>query len=262
VNATDFQVPNGDRNVGTLYLPDSNDGACPVMILCHGWAGDRQHGAFRQALCSTLTDRGMAVVSFDFFGCGDTGGEYTDMTYGRWARNLADVHTWAAQQPWADSTRIGCLGISSRSTAALRFAHQAADCAFAISVATCLGLYISMPNSPARSYVQETEELLGGGQAPVFGMLFPLAFFRDFVEHAPIYDVHEIACPVLFLQGSEDNPFRRSDAWLGYQLRHRAGTPVEYVEVEGGDHGLGARAEESTAIVVSWLQGIHVLPRP
>jgi uncharacterized protein len=204
----------------------------------------------------------MVVVSFDFFGCGDTGGSYTDMTYGHWTENLADVHGWVGQQTWADPTRIGCLGISSGSTAALRFARQSQSCAFAISVATCLGLYISMPNSPARTYVRQVRDLLAGGRAPVFGMEFPHEFFRDFVEHAPIYDVHEIACPVLFLQGAEDNPFRRSDAWLGYQLRQRAGAPVEYVEVEGGDHGLGSRAEESTEIVVSWLQAQRLLTSP
>jgi predicted alpha/beta-hydrolase family hydrolase len=91
-------------------------------------------------------------------------------------------------------------------------------------------------------------------------MPFPLEFFRDFIEHAPIYDVYEIACPVLFLEGSEDNPFRRSDGWLGYQLRDRVGAPVEYIEIEGGNHGLGSRAAEGTAAVVSWLQAIDVLP--
>jgi pimeloyl-ACP methyl ester carboxylesterase len=87
-------------------------------------------------------------------------------------------------------------------------------------------------------------------------------FFRDFVAHAPIYDVHEIACPVLFLQGTEDNPFRRSDAWLGYQLRLGAGVPVTHVEIEGGDHGLGSRATESTAVAVSWLRAEHISQSP
>jgi len=201
----------------------------------------------------------MIVVTFDFYGCGDTGGPYGEMTYGRWTNNLADVYTWVTEQEWADPARIGCLGISSGSTAALRFARQVPQSAFVVSVATCLGLYISMPNSPARTFAREAEALLAGEPVEVFGVPFPAEFFREFIEHASIYDVREIKCPVFFLQGSEDNPFRRADAWLGYELRRKSGAPTHYIEVEGGDHGLNSRAEESTTAVMSWLRSIDVL---
>ncbi len=256
---TDFQLSGGDRNAGTVYLPEGSPGQMPVVIVCHGWGGNRALDLFRQDLCSRLTDHGMAVVTFDFFGCGDTGGPYAEMTYGRWADNLAAIHAWVAGQAWADPTRIGSLGISSGSTAALREARQHAEVAFVISIATCLGLYINMPRSPARTFTQQAEALLDGGTVEVFDVPFPAAFFRDFVENAPIFDVGAIRCPVFFLQGSKDNLFRRSDAWLGKELHLHAGMPVDYLEIEGGDHGLNQEHEHSVAAIVSWLQSLAIL---
>ena len=117
-----------------------------------------------------------------------------------------------------------------------------------------------MPRSPARTFVEQAEVLLDGGRAEVFDVPFPVAFFRDFVENAPIFDVGSIECPVFFLQGARDNPFRRSDAWLGNELRRYADTPVHYLEIEGGDHGFNLEHEQSVSAVISWLQSFAMLP--
>ena len=117
MKTSDFRLPGGDRNVGTVYTPDFGSELMPAMIVCHGWGGNRALDPFRQELCSRLINRGMAVVTFDFFGCGDTGGSYSEMTYGRWTDNLAAVYAWVVGQDWADPARIGSLGISSGSTA-------------------------------------------------------------------------------------------------------------------------------------------------
>jgi dipeptidyl aminopeptidase/acylaminoacyl peptidase len=258
VRKSDYRLPDGDRIAGSLYLPEDRNASLPVMIVGHGWGGDRRLDPFRQELGTRLVSRSMAIITLDFYGCGETGGPYAEMTYGRWVENLADVYRWATTQPWADPARIGCLGISSGSTAALRFAREH-GAAFVISIATCLGLYISMPNSPARTFVREAEGLLRGGRAGVFGISFPLEFFRDFIGHAPVYHVDEIACPVFFLQGVKDNPFRRSDAWLGYQLRRDRDAPVRYLEIADGDHGLNSAPEESVDAILAWLETIDAL---
>lgn len=261
MKSRDFRLAAGDRNAGTVYLPDPHGDRMPVMIYCHGWGGDRTLSAFPQELCSQLIEAGMAFVTFDFYGCGETGGPYEQMTYGRWTENLAAIHQWVERQEWADPPRIGTLGISSGTTAVLRHALGLPTSAFVISIATCLGLYISMPRSPARTFVDNAEVILAGDRRKVFDIAFPEAFFRDFVGGAPIFAVASIECPVFFLQGSKDNPFRRSDAWLGKELRRTAGRPVEYQEIEGGDHGMDQKAEEGASAVLSWLTDIGVLRR-
>ena len=153
-----FSLDGGDRNVGVIYLPEDRDGPLAVLVIAHDWGASRAFTPFTGALCAAAVGAGMAVVAFDFFGCGETGGDFASMTYGRWAANLRDVCLYIEAQEWAASGKIGAVGTSSGSVAVLRCAIGLYPLAFAVSVATCLGPYIHMPEGPAK--------LLAGSPSP------------------------------------------------------------------------------------------------
>jgi pimeloyl-ACP methyl ester carboxylesterase len=254
-----FVLSNGDHNAGEVYLPDRRDGRLPLVIYCHGWNGNRELRPCTQALLDRCLPAGMGMLSFDFFGCGETGGDFSQMTYGRWTANLENVVDWVVQQEWADPSRIGCLAISSGTTAALRLAAASHKLSFVISVATALGLFIDMPDGPGRTLVDNWETLTGGGTAEVFGTKFTLDFFRDFIGRAPVYDLASITCPVFFLQGMLDDPWRRSDAWLGCRILEHRGVPVKHRELEKGGHGLDEVPDQCAEEIMNWLREIRVL---
>jgi pimeloyl-ACP methyl ester carboxylesterase len=259
MNQINFKIDKGDHNVGTVYLPDSVKRNSPVVIYCHGWGSNRSLYPSTQRLCTALRESSASMVTFDFYGCGETGGNYNRMSYGRWMSNLADVSEWVTGQDWADRQKIGCFSVSSGTTAALRFAEISREVAFVVSVATCLGLFINMPNSPARILVDRLQSLTDGGTAEVFGTHFDLDFFKDFIGNAPVYNLQDISCPVFFLQGAADNPWRRSDAWVGYLVMQKNGQTVKYLEIEGGDHGLDNVPERCTQEVVTWLKEMRFI---
>lgn len=134
-----FQLATGDRNIGVCYLPDMQQALVPVLIICHGWPGDRTLNAFGEQLVARCTEAGLAVVNFDFYSGGETGGDPQGMSDGRWAANLADVCTYVADQAWADPGRIGAIGISSRSTAVLRCMIAGPSCSCKAEPITCSG---------------------------------------------------------------------------------------------------------------------------
>ena len=78
-----FQLADGDRNVGTVYLPEERSAPVPVLAVCFGGTSDRQLYPFTVELRARLTTAGAAVVTFDFYGWGETGGDPNDWTYGR-----------------------------------------------------------------------------------------------------------------------------------------------------------------------------------
>jgi dipeptidyl aminopeptidase/acylaminoacyl peptidase len=236
-----------------------------VLIVCFGGISDREPYPFTIELRTRLTAAGAAVVTFDFHGWGDTGGDPSDWTYGRWAANLADVCNWVVTQPWADGQRTAALGISAGSTAVLRCAIETEKLAAGIGVATFLGHFVSMPDGPAKQLVDHFNTLLAGGIVEVKGQgdsvyHFGLEHFIDAIGGAPIYRLHTVNCPILFLQGGADNVFRRSDARLGYDLLRSHGLPTAYQEIAGGDHTLGNVAQEGVDAVVTWLRKIGFLP--
>jgi len=259
-----FQLVGGDRNVGTVYLPEERPAPVPVLAVCFGGISDRQLYPFTVDLCARLTAAGAAVVTFDFYGWGETGGDPDDWTYGRWAANLADVCTYVRAQEWADGRRIGALGISAGSTAVLRCAIDTSQLVAGIAVATFLGHYVSMPDGPAKQLIDHLDTLLVGGTVESKGRgsvvyRFRIDHFKDAIGSAPIYRLHTITCPIFFLQGGADNVFRRSDARLGYELLRSHGLPTSYQEIEAGDHVLGNVSREGADAVLMWLREIAFL---
>ena len=252
----DFRLESGDMNIGTVYLPSDGAVNVPVIIYCHGWGGKRQLWTPTQMLCDKAMEKGIALVTFDFYGCGETGGDYQQMTYTRWKENLSDIVSWVESQPFSDKSKIGCYAFSSGSTAAFRFAAEDKRLAFIISVGTCISTHFGMGGGgPAKQLTDNLNSLMSGGTVKVFGVDFGIGFFIDTISKAPIHTMSKVECPVLFLQGMADNTFRCADAKTGYDLMtlHKPHSKTSYVPLEGGEHELDNMADEAMTIVYDWL---------
>ena len=255
----DFRLTTGDFNIGTVYLPSDDAKNLPVIVYCHGWGGRRQLWTPTQALCDNAMREGFALVTFDFFGCGDTGGDYTQMTYARWRDNLSEIVSWVESQSFSNNTKIGCYAFSSGSTAALRMAADGQRLAFIISVGTCISVHYGMGSGgPARLFADNLEKLLSGGTANIFGIDFGIDFYIDTILNAPIYSMHKISCPVLFLQGTSDNTYRCADAKIGYDLvvLNKSNTKSAYMPIDGGEHELDNMPYEAMKRAFQWLLSI------
>lgn len=247
-----FKLDTGDKNAGTVYLPSQQCGKLPVLIYCHGWGGN----CSLPSVINCLLEKEIAIVAFDFYGGGDTGGDYTHMTYKRWEENLSDILTWVSEQPFADCKHIGCYAFSSGSTAALRLAAEDERIKFIVSVGTCISAHIFMKTGgPAKWLADNLHLLVSGGSYKDFG----LDFFVDTISNAPIHTVNNIKCPALLLQGTADNPYRCADAKMAYDLMRFENSPVTHIEIENGNHGLDNVADKAGSILLNWLAEIDVL---
>ena len=113
-----FRLPDGDHNAGRIYRPVSPQEGGGAFIICHGGPGGRQ--CEPETIPTWNIDPAWTILTFDNFACGDTGGSDADMTFDRWGRNTADVYRFAQALPGIDPGRVGLIGISSGSEAALR----------------------------------------------------------------------------------------------------------------------------------------------
>jgi len=253
----DFQLSIGDKNKGTVYLPNKESKNTPVIIFCHGWGGSRQLNGVEAMLCEKAMTDNTAFVAFDFYGCGETGGEYNYMTYTRWKNNLADILSWCITQPFADANKIGFYAVSSGTTAALRLAAEDRRVAFVISVATAISSHIGMNDGgPAKIFADNCKELLSGGQKELFGVKFGADFYIDTISNAPIYTIKNIECPTLFLQGLADNTYRCADAKMAYQIMQKNDLAASYIELVDGNHGLDNVVDEAIEHILSWLSSV------
>ncbi|MCL2195734.1 MAG: alpha/beta fold hydrolase [Oscillospiraceae bacterium] len=261
-----FRLATGDRNYGEVYLPDAFTGKLPVMIHCHGggMGAYGNLGGSRALMRDVGLARGMASVMFDCFAAGKTGGDYGKMTYARWVQNLSDVIDWLAAQDYVDATRVCVVGYSCGSTVALRAAADYPEKLRCVCcIATCATVHIGMwgQGGAAKCLVDNLDALLAGERRALFGVEFEKEFFLDDVSNAPVHALLEqkVACPVLFLQGLQDNAFRCADARLAHDLMRRKGLPGTLIEYPEGGHGLDEDgvAEQATADFYAWLEEIE-----
>jgi len=249
-----FKLPDGDHNVGRIYIPDALASQAGAIIICHGGPGGHQ---FDPAEADRwVIDPPWVIVSFDNYACGLTGPHNPDMTLDRWGKDTADVYRFVTHLPEVDPSRVGLIGISSGSEAALRCAIDHVTPAFIVSIATC-----ASPNYgdwPAQILCRELEALERGETRECCGLPFKLGFFLDAVGHAPIYNIHKIQCPVYFLQGGADNPKRRGDALMAYEYMAHANRTCKHKEIPGGDHGLDNVVDLRRKEIQNWLWEIGV----
>jgi dipeptidyl aminopeptidase/acylaminoacyl peptidase len=258
---SDLRLPFGDRNDISVWRPNVCDGRVPVIIYSPGYGGGKDLGvgiAFE--LCSAAVSASMAFVSFTPFGWPETGGEDSEFTYGRWSQNIEDIYHWLCQQSWADPARVGCFAISSGTTTAIRYAQRSSDLKFVISIATCLTIHVGMSDSPVRRSMQELLVEKTGVIPEYFGKKVTGKFYIDSICNAPVFGMNQTKCPIFFLQGTKDNIWRRSDAWIGHEALKRAELPTKYKEIVDGDHSLSEHMREGVTESMNWLREIGILP--
>lgn len=98
--------------IGILHLPKRKK--APVVIMCHGYGGDKL-GNNRRTFAKAaryFSKKGVATLRFDFLGCGDSEGEFEELTVTKQIKNLEDAISFLENIKEIDKYRIGAIGWS------------------------------------------------------------------------------------------------------------------------------------------------------
>ncbi|MCA9255826.1 MAG: alpha/beta fold hydrolase [Phycisphaerales bacterium] len=111
-----LQIPvDDDCIVAMMYRPDSTraDARFPIVVCAHGLTGSRIGSCYRLvALGRQLAEAGVACLTFDFRGCGESGGRFIDVTCERLQRDLLAVLHFLSRRDDVDADRVGLCGSS------------------------------------------------------------------------------------------------------------------------------------------------------
>ena len=115
-----IEFPNraGCRLRGMIHEPEaaasnSRRMAAPGVVFFHGFTGDRMESHWLFVKCSrALARAGIASLRFDFFGSGESEGEFRQATLESEMADAEDAVDFFRRQPGIDRARTGLLGIS------------------------------------------------------------------------------------------------------------------------------------------------------
>ena len=241
------QYPNsaGLRLSGLLY---SNKPAGTVIVVCHGFTGSKEGGGRALIMAEELGAMGYATLLFDFSGCGESEGDFADVTL---TRHIGDVGTTVAYCRELGFERILTLGRSFGGTAAICLGRAGGEvsgvCTWAApgdlqALFTRLRVQIKdNTNSYDLLKLSEDEETLRIKK----GFLLDLDNYNVFDRAGLI-----TPCPLMIIHSAMDEVVQEKNARLIYQS---AGEPKEIAIINGGDHQFTGVYEEVWQRYYDWL---------
>jgi dienelactone hydrolase len=125
---SDIQAVAIDGPLGTLrgmLHGPAGDRRAPAVVLLHGFTGYHieDHRLFVQ-MARCLADAGFAVLRFDFYGSGDSDGDFEECTVLTEVADAVAALDWVSEQKRVDPDRIGVLGLSLGGCVAALLAGQ------------------------------------------------------------------------------------------------------------------------------------------
>ena len=239
-NRFDFNI---DGIAATGFFAANGGNERSAIVVCHGWGGNRRLWRLPEKIKNKVIKRGMAVISIDMYGCGESRGDYRDMTYGFWADDVARAVRYVRGVLGINT--VGVFGFSSGSAAALRCAAETGEPDFIVSVATCATPNIGMAEGGVECDIPNANET-----RRFMGKDVGRNFFVDCIDNSPDRSLDIINVPVLILQGGEDNKYRIADAEFAAE-KIKNSLLIKYDE---GTHSLDNCATAAANDTVFWLE--------
>ena len=205
-------LSEGHQIVGMLHVPEQS--TKHAIILCHGLGGNKVEGnrIFVEA-ARKFTKNGYAALRFDFFGSGDSAGDFQDTTISHSIENLKDAIKFMRSQGFAS---LCVLGLSlGAATAILTIVNEPVDCLITCSaVADTKKLF----NARAPEIIKRNNTI---GIYEHDGWIINKNFWKDAVKYDIVKAFSIIKIPKLILQGeTDDAPFVE-----GFKTLQRAASP-------------------------------------
>ena len=215
-----------------------SEGFGPTLIWCGGLKSDMEGGKAVH-LHAWAKHRGQAFIRFDYFGHGESSGEFIEGTMSRWAADVNFVRETLAHGP------VIMIGSSMGGWASLLAALESPD--------QVKGLVLI---NPAPDFTEKLT-VAGWSEAQIKalendGVVYepsgyeePYAYSRALIEDGRTRQILDnpipLTCPIRILQGYEDNavPWTYAKRLLD-QLDSE---DVSYSLVKGGDHSLSRHSD-------------------
>jgi alpha-beta hydrolase superfamily lysophospholipase len=208
-------------------------GGTKLVVFCHGFHGQKSGDSRRFVIAArTLAEHGISSLRFDQYGCGDSEGDFKDVSFDDWVATTREI----VGQYVSGGTRVALFGQSMGACTAL---CVAADLPGITAVVAWV------PGASVEPFVPSP-----GGFSEEAGQIVPDRYWRE-AHDAVIADRYaRVAAPAYLVFGTADlyvteadrralieraQPHHRIDVFEGYA--HSAWTYAQSTEILGRSCG-------------------------
>ncbi len=215
------------RNQGlSAVLHESVNQTDKILIFTHSFKSDKDTDYVAVDFAKTVCAEGYAFLRFDFWGSGESDGDFEESSVNTQIDDLKDVIEYIKTQGYSN---ICLVGLSLGTTISIMAYDDAIRCMILWSPSFHLisrhERYRDEINE--KGYVIE-ENGLTGKEFKIGKMMW-----QDFKDVNPVLSLNKIKCPVLTIVGSEDDSIEldKTRKYLDMILAEQ-----ELVVIDGGGH--------------------------
>lgn len=224
----------------------------PLIISCHGFTGSKEGSGRALDMAEQLAHLGFNSLLFDFAGCGQSEGDWENISLSGQVADLEAVVEWCRREGF---TKIILNGRSFGGTTVLCYAARdkaiAAVCTWA-AVARLANLFESRVSGVEILEGNPDDLVALKGEEGTVSL--KRRFFLDLRNHDPLEAAAALTPrPLLLIHGSNDQSVPLEDAKILYK---QAAEPKQLAVIDGADHRFSEHLEEVWAAFFNWLARI------
>lgn len=212
----------GNQLAGYLHTSGSQN----VVILCHGFTGNKSES--RRLFVETAREfskGGIDAFRFDFYGSGDSAGDFAETTLSHNIQNLKDVVSFVQQKGYE---KITVLGLSmGGATCILAAADIPIDYMITWSAVPDMQKIFEEFGGEYSTAETEVQEIIYDGWK------INRSFWEDGNEYDILSAFREIKIPKLVIQGTADKELFIKGF---FAFRNVAYPPADFMEMPGAGH--------------------------
>ncbi|MEA2003377.1 MAG: alpha/beta fold hydrolase [archaeon] len=251
----------GEKLIGLRAVPDVKPGVkpslkqgakkdrYPAIVLVHGFGVTKEEYGLFDVLAESFFGSGFLVYRFDFSGCGESEGDYTKTSLTKMAADFSCILDFVKSQDISDSGNIGILAQSFGTSVAVSLSPDVRALVLMGSIShpktvfsRLFRLFGSVYNPKGVSMRKQSD-----GRTTKIGP----GFWTDLDSYDLPGDIKKIKCPVLFINGSEDDKLSPSETDAFFS---NVSGLKERIIIEGASHGLNPKREDAAKIAVAWFK--------
>ena len=253
----EFQNYSGKWLRGMIHRPPSSRPrrGAPGVVFFHGFTGDRMESHWLFVKCARrLAKAGIASLRFDFYGSGESEGEFREVTLHGEIADAGAAIEYFRRYRGIDPERIGLLGFS--------LGGAVAACVAASARAQALVLWAALAHPDHLRNLAESQSIpIAGGEGTreYKGHVVSPRFLDDLEKAGPLTSIARSQQPTLIIHPEKDEYLSLSQAEDYFQAAGReapARPEKEKVIIPGADHTFTSVAWEREVIehTVAWFR--------
>ncbi|GAE25481.1 peptidase S15 [Halalkalibacter wakoensis JCM 9140] len=241
-----------------LHKPEDHQQPSPTIIFVHGFVGSKvgEHRMFVKA-ANYFSNKGFVCFRFDFSGCGESEGDYKDVTISNQINELKSAIEYVSQLQEVDRNNIIIIGHSLGGALTALTAYQ-----FPFIKHVILWAPVANPYQDITSITgMEAEQIAHKhGYYDYRGFLLSHSFFEDLKKHHPLKSIQRFPGTVYLVHGANDQdiPSHSSKAYIQSLSESGYDQEREYSLINGAGHTFSNTSWEQELFKRSyqWIQKV------